>query len=191
MTSRIRPLDPDEVTEEAVRRRLDATEDGWYGDTAFFGAMAHAPALFVALYDALAEFPQGQRVTPELLELMRLRIAAVHECAYCATVRTLDVRDAVADREDAVFGDDIDPSPLTSREYLAVRLADHLASNPHRITDEFVDDLRDAFDDAGAVELLLFASLEVGLDRFCIALELDTAGESPYPDTLQYPFESE
>lgn len=191
MPSRIRPLEPEDATEADVRRRLAAAEDGWYGDTAFFGAMAHAPALFVGLYDVLDQFPRAQGVTAELLELMRLRIAFVHECAYCATVRALDVRDAVADREDAVLVEDIDPDPLTEHEYLAVRLADQFASNPHRITDEFVAELRSAFGDAAVIELLLFAALEVGFDRFCIALKLDTTEESPYPDALKYPFERE
>ena len=188
--SRIRPLRPDDALDEDVQQRLAAAEVGWYGDTAFFGAMAYTPALFTRLYDTLDTFPSGERITPELLELMRLRIATVHECAYCATVRTLDVRDAVAGREDAVLGDEIDSTQLTDREELAVALADHVASNPHRITDEFVAALREAFDDAEVVELLLFASLEVGLDRFCIAFELDTADASSYPDDLDYPHDT-
>lgn len=189
MDSRIHPLEPESVTDDDVRRRLAAAEDGWYGDSAFFGAMAHAPELFVRLYDVLEAFPASESIAPELLELMRLRIATVHECAYCATVRTLAVRDEVADREAAVTGDDVDPELLSEREELAVRLADFLAADPHRITDAFVESLRDEFDDEELVELLLFAALEVGLDRFCIALELDTTDDSPYPKRLEYPYD--
>ena len=165
-----------------------AAEEGWYGDSAFFGAMAHAPASFVRVYDALATFPQQDGLTLELLELMRLRIARVHECAYCATVRTLDVREAIAEREVSVMGESIDPSLLSHSEELAVRLADYLASDPHRMTDEFVHELRETFGDAAVIELVLFAALEVGLDRFCIALELDTRPGSPYPSALEYPY---
>jgi alkylhydroperoxidase family enzyme len=187
--SRLDPLDIDDVTDEEVRRRLAAGED-WYGDSAFFGAMAHAPDLFVRIYDALAAFPGSDRVTGDLLELMRLRIATVHQCAYCATVRTLEVRDAVADREACVTGDEIDPGPLTHHEELAVRLAERMATDPHRITDEFVDALRAGFGDEATTELLLFTALEVGLDRFCIALELDTTANSRYPDRLNYPHDA-
>lgn len=178
---------PGETDDEDVQQRLATAEDGWYGDVAFFGALAYAPELFIHLYDTLDAFSSGEQVTPELLELMRLRIATVHECAYCATVRTVTVHDAIADREDAVLGDTIDSSQLDTQEALAVTLADHCASNPHRITDDFVDTLREVFDDEEVIELLIFASLEVGLDRFCIALELDTTDASPYPTDLEYP----
>lgn len=188
--SRIHPLDPDDASDKEVQQRLTTAENGWYGDAAFFGAMAHAPVIFTYLYDTLNAFPSNGRITAELLELMRLRIATVHECAYCATVRTVDVRNEVADREDAVLSDEIDSDQLTHEEELAVTLADHLASNPHRITDELIDTLQETFSEAEAIELLLFASLEVGLDRFCIALELDTTDASSYPNNLNYPYKS-
>lgn len=186
--SRIQPLESDDAPDEEVQQRLATAEDGWYGDAAFFGAMAYAPVLFTRLYDTLDAFPSSEHITPELLELMRLRIAAVHECAYCATVRTMDVRDEVADRENAVLSNKIDSDQLTYREELAVTLADHFASNPHHISDDFVGTLRETFSDAETVELLLFASLEVGLDRFCIALELDTTDASSYHSDLNYPY---
>lgn len=185
--SRIRPLDTDEASDENVQQRLATAEDG-LGDAAFFGALAYAPELFPRLYDTLDAFPSGERVTPELLELIRLRIATVHECAYCATV-PVSVRDAVADREDAVLDDTIDSSQLDTREELAVILADHIATNPHHITDDFVGTLREVFDVDEVIEILLFASIEVGLDRFCIALELDTSDASPYPTDLEYPYD--
>jgi alkylhydroperoxidase family enzyme len=190
MTSRPEIVKPGESDDSEVNKLLHEAEEGWYGDAAFFGAMAHTPVLFTRLYDTLDAFPSGESITPELLELMRLRIATVHECAYCATVRTIDVRDEVADREGAVLSDEIDSDQLTHREELAVTLADYFTSNPHRITDEFVDALREAFGDAETVELLLFTSLEVGLDRFCIALELDTTDASSYPSDLDYPHET-
>lgn len=188
--SRIQPLEPGETSDEEVQQRLTAAEHGWYGDAGFFGAMAHAPVIFTHLYDTLGAFPSNEQITAELLELMRLRIATVHECAYCATVRTLNVRNEVAGREDAVLGDEINSKQLSYEEELAVTLADHLALDPHRITDELVDTLRETFSEADTIELLLFASLEVGLDRFCIALELDTTDASSYPSNLDYPHES-
>lgn len=188
--SRIQPLASDEAPDTEVQHRLATAEDGWYGDGAFFGAMAHAPVVFTHLYDTLDAFPSDEHITPELLELMRLRIATVHECGYCATVRTVDVSDEVADREDAVLGDAIDADQLTHHEELAITLADHVASNPHRMTDGFVGALREAFGKAATIELLLFASLEVGLDRFCIALELDTTDTSAYLSDLDYPHEA-
>ena len=179
---------PGEADDPEVNDLLRETAD-WYGDAAFFGAMAHRPALlegFVALFETVAE--RGS-FDPELLELARLRVAAVHQCAYCATVRTREVAHAVAPREAAVLGEEIDPAPLAEREALAVRFADLMSRDPQRITDDFFADLRGAFTDAEIVELGLFLALEVGLDRFCIALRLDTTGDGPYPTGLSYPFD--
>ena len=187
MPDRIPIVEPGESADEAVNDLLREATDDWYEDAAFFGAMAHQPTIFRRLVETLGSFPQSSALTPALLELVRLRVAKCHECAYCGTVRTTDVRDEVAPKEAAVLGDEIDQGALTRREALAVELADAMSTAPHRITDEFFDDLREAFPTDALVELLLFCSLEIGLDRFTIALELDTTAESPYPTGLEYP----
>lgn len=189
MESRPEPLEPDDVEDGEARDLLADAETGWYGDAAFFGAMAHCTEAFKHLTAAFESFGRRENVDTELLELMRLKVAECHQCAYCATVRTLEVRDEVAPKEDAVFGD-VDEDDLTRREYLAVSLAESLSEDPHRLTDEFFRDLGEVFSEDEIVELLLFAGLEVGLDRFCIALELQTTDESAYPDDIEYPMEN-
>lgn len=189
MPARPDTIRPEEAEDHTVRDRLDEAEEGWYGDAAFFGAMAHCPEIFESIVTTFESFGQGEHIDADLLELMRLKIAEVHQCAYCATVRTLDVRDSVKPKEDAIFGD-IDEAALTRREYLAVTLAEQLSEDPHRMTDEFFIDLQDVFAEAEIIELLLFGSLEVGLDRFCIALELQPTDDSAYPDEVDYPVEN-
>ncbi|WP_254544064.1 carboxymuconolactone decarboxylase family protein [Halomarina pelagica] len=191
MPSRIDVIEPHEAEDEAVGALLRDARDGWYGDAAFFGAMAHRPELFERIAAVFEAFPRSERVDAATLELMRLRVAAVNRCAYCATVRTREVADDVASKEDAVLCGTADLDALDDREALAVRLADAFASDPHAITDDLIDDLRDAFGEEGLVELLAFAALEVGFDRFCIALQLDTTEESEYPTGLRYPFDPE
>lgn len=180
---------PDDADDPAVKARLEEAESSWYGDAAFFGAMAHCPEIFKNIVATFESFGQGEHIDSELLELMRLKVAEVHQCAYCATVRTLEVRDAVKPKEDAVFGT-IDEDGLSRREYLAVSLAEQLSEDPHRIRDELFADLQEVFSEAEIIELLLFASLEVGLDRFCIALELQPTDDSAYPDDVEYPLEN-
>lgn len=187
MTDRLPIVDPGESPDEAVNDLLRAATEEWYEDAAFFGAMAHQPTVFKRLVETLGAFPQSDGLTPALLELVRLRIATCHECAYCGTVRTADVRDDVAPKEEAVLADDVDETALSHREYLAVELAELLSTDPHKISDSFFADLRAEFSTAQLVELLLFCSLEVGLDRFTIALTLDTTENSPYETGLDYP----
>lgn len=187
--SRIPPLDPDEA-EGRVGELLRDTED-WYGDSAYFGVIGHQPALLDRLVSLFEELPQSEGIESSLLELMRLKVAQDHQCAYCGTVRTQAVRDEVAPKEEALFDADFESEVFTHREHLAVELADRLSEDPMAIDDAFFADLEEAFTEAEIIELLLFASLEVGLDRFCIALRLDTTGAGPYPSDLEYPREPE
>ena len=189
MPARPNIIRPEETEDPTVRERLKEAETSWYGDAAFFGAMAHCPEIFQTIVATFESFGRGEHIDSELLELMRLKIAEVHQCAYCATVRTLDVRDTVKPKEDAVFGT-IDEDGLTRREYLAVSLAEQLSEDPHRIHDKLFDTLQKVFTEAEIIELLLFGSLEVGLDRFCIALELQPTDDSAYPNDVEYPLEN-
>lgn len=189
MSSRPTPLESDAVDDQKAAERIEDATSGWYGDSAFFGAMAHCPEIFKNIVATFESFGQRANIDTELLELMRLKVAESHQCAYCATVRTLEVRDEVASKEDAIFGT-VDEDELTAREFLAVSLAKHLSNDPHRIRDEFFAELQQEFTEDEIIELLLFGSLEVGLDRFCIALELQTTDDSAYPDDLEYPLEN-
>lgn len=189
MPARPTSLRAEDAEDPAVKDRLEEAETSWYGDSAFFGAMAHCPEIFENIVRTFESFGQGEHIDSELLELMRLKVAEVHQCAYCATVRTLDVQDSVKPKEDAVFGE-IDEDGLTRREFLAVTLAEKLSEDPHRMRDELFADLQEVFTEAEIVELLLFGSLEVGLDRFCIALELQPTDDSAYPDDVEYPLEN-
>lgn len=189
MSSRPTALDSDEVDDREAAELIEDAESGWYGDSGFFGAMAHCPEIFKNVVAAFESFGQRANIDTELLELMRLKVAESHQCAYCATVRTLEVRDEVALKEDAVFGT-VNEDELTTREFLAVSLAESLSNDPHRISDEFFTELQREFTEDEIVELLLFGSLEVGLDRFCVALELQTTDESAYPDDIEYPLEN-
>ncbi|MFC6964271.1 carboxymuconolactone decarboxylase family protein [Halocatena marina] len=189
MSSRPSIIEPGESTDENINKLLYESEEDWYGDAAFFGAMAHQPTLLTRIVSLFDAFSQGEHIDAETLELMRLKVAETHQCAYCATVRTQDVHDEVAPKEASVFGE-VDTDALTRREYLAVRLAEQLSADPHRMTDGFFEALGEVYSDREIIELLLFASIEVGLDRFCIALALDTTERSPYPTGLEYPFEN-
>lgn len=186
--SRIPPLRPGEVDDEELDELLREAAE-WYDDAAYPGVIARQPALLRGLVDLFGAFPQSDGIDPSLLELMRLKVAQDHECAYCGTVRTTAVADEVAAKERALFAGDLDALP--ERERLAVELADRLSRDALSVDDAFFAELRDAFADEEVVELLLFAALEVGLDRFCIALRLDTTEESPYPSGLSYPREPE
>lgn len=189
MPSRIEPLEPGQAGDDQANQILAESEEGWYKDSAYFGVLAYLPRFLRRLVATFRLFPSSDQIDTATLELMRLRVAAVHGCAYCGTVRTWEVKEEIEPKEDAIFAEEIDTNDLTRREELAVRVADYMSRDPQTMPDTFFEELRSEYTDETILELLLFAALEVGLDRFCIALRLDTTDQSPYPTGLDYPLD--
>lgn len=63
------------------------------------------------------------------------------------------------------------------REKAALRLADILAGDHKKASDELFDDLREHFTEGEIVTLGWRISIFVGYGRFCAALGLDSAGD--------------
>jgi alkylhydroperoxidase family enzyme len=187
--TRIDPIEPSDAKDDDINELLDDVEEV-YNDSAFYGAIAHQPEILKQLLALFDYFPQSNRITPEMLELMRLKVAEDNQCTYCVTVRTQDVKDSVKAKEGSIFGD-IEENMLTKREVLAVTLAEQLSNDPHGLSDAFFDELRSEFSEQEIVELILFGCIEIGLDRFPPALKLDTDERSPYPTELEYPADQE
>ena len=100
--------------------------------------VAHQPRLLKRLFATFRLFPQSEKIDPETLELMRLRVAAVHGCAYCSTVRTWDVKEVVELKEDEFF-ETMGLSALTRSEELAVQVADYMSKDPQKVPDSFAE----------------------------------------------------
>ena len=62
MTSRPETVKPGESDDSEVNELLHEAETDWYGDAAFFGAMAHHSALFKQIVPLLREFAQSEHI---------------------------------------------------------------------------------------------------------------------------------
>jgi alkylhydroperoxidase family enzyme len=96
-----------------------------------------------------------------LLELVRLRIAALNDCRACNTAR----------KSDAVSEDDIaclssDDERFSESERLALRFAELFAIDHERIDDDLVSRLGAYFTAAEIVELGMYCGLMLGSGRF-------------------------
>lgn len=78
---------------------------------------------------------------------------------------------------------------LTSREALAVEFARQMGGDPNYITDEFFNDLREAFTDDEIVELVLTECVYKMGHTISNTLRVGTGEESEYPTNLDYPLE--
>ena len=91
--------------------------------------------------------------------------------------------DQVKPKEDAIFGGDT--SVLTTREALALDLAERIAGDPHSVTSEFWDTLKEEFSDDELVELTFACSIFNWGNKFNITMQLDSDGEN-YPTGMEY-----
>jgi len=89
----------------------------------------------------------------------------------------------VKPKEDAIFGGD--PSALTTREALAVELAERIAGDPHSVTSEFWNSLKEEFSDDELVELSFACSIFNWGNKFNITMQLDTDGTN-YANGMEY-----
>ena len=75
---------------------------------------------------------------------------------------------------------------LTEREALAVSLAERIALDPHTITDEFFQSLKDQFTDDEIVEMVFACSIFNWGNKFNITMNLDSSPDSAYPTGMEY-----
>ena len=189
MPSRIEPLKPGESGDAEVNRILDDSVEGWFNDSAMFGLIGRQPDLLKTIVPVFEAFFLAGRIEPHIFELMRLKTGEINQCTYCATVRVGALREAVAPKELAVFGD-IDGSQLSRREELAVRLAEAIAGDPNFMPDGLFDELHEEFTDDEIVELVFGCSVFNFGNKFNITMRLDSTEESAYPKDLGYPLEA-
>ncbi len=101
------------------------------------------------------------------------------------TVRTAAVRGEVEPKEACIINH-IDPSGLTPREATAVKLAELMAGDPHRVDDTFFAEMRQHFSDDEIVEMVFAASIFNWGNKFNITMRMDAAPESNYPTGMEY-----
>ena len=94
---------------------------------------------------------------------------------------------AVGPKEEAVFERQPQASDtLNEREAMAVSLAERIALDPHTVTDEFFESLRDHFTDDEIVEMVFACSIFNWGNKFNITMNLDSSPESAYPTGMEY-----
>lgn len=182
----VRPVTPGQSADPDVNKLLQDAVEGWWGDSAMFGAIAHQPDLLKTIVPVFQAFFMAGRFAPQMFELMRLKTGEINRCTYCATVRVAGIRDDVRPKEGAVFGE-IDAGALSRREYLGIKLAEYMAGDPNYIPDAFYDELKAEFSEAEIVELIFACSVFNFGNKFNITMRLDATEESNYPKGMSYP----
>lgn len=82
MATRIRPIKPGESPDPKVNEMLQVSQDGWFADTAMFGAIGRRPELLKSIIPVFEAFFAKGLVEPHIFELMRIKTGQVNDCQY-------------------------------------------------------------------------------------------------------------
>lgn len=75
---------------------------------------------------------------------------------------------------------------MTAREAAAVSLAERIALDPHTVTDDFFESLKDNFTEEEIVEMVFACGIFNWGNKFNITMQLDSSPESAYPTDMAY-----
>ena len=116
---------------------------------------AELPSLDEAFNTWIAAVPLLESLDPILTEIVRLRGAGFHQCRLCQSIRYLPALEAGAEDsllEQAIRGVGTDQHP---QHLAALRFTDEFLAHPGRLTATAVSDLKENFEPAAQVELVL------------------------------------
>jgi alkylhydroperoxidase family enzyme len=160
----ITPVRDSELPSDVAAAILQAQQDGALSSTVLPRIWAHRPELAHARLALQSRFYDSAILPGRLLELVRLRIAAINQCRVCQTSRKSD---DVTEDDIACLADDDDrftPTERAALSFATALTADHLS-----IGADEIDALRSHFTEDQIVELGMFAALMSGSGRLAYA----------------------
>ena len=162
---------------------LDDAFAGRPDATPFERVFSLRPNLFEDYRRFYALFWEKQLVDPVLLELCRLRIAALHGCESELRVRYRPALDAgLGEAKIAAIPDAADSPLFSEAERACIALAELFAIDPHAITDADAARVVAVLGDAGTVALVEALALFDGFARFRLMLGVEAS-----PDRVEVP----
>jgi alkylhydroperoxidase family enzyme len=132
------------------------------------------PNLYAAFRDMSAVFWEQRLVDPVILELCRLRVAALHGCRSELRLRYAPARDVglAEDKIQALEHYESDPR-FSPAERACLRLAERFTLDANDVRDEDAAAVVAALGEQGAVGLLLALALFDGFSRFRVILGVE------------------
>lgn len=146
-----------------------------HGDTSFIEVFGNSPQVYDwYLNDFYEKLFYSGRIARSIVELVRLRLANIHGCAFCNRSDTLAALAAGIGQEQVDALTDYENGPFTDREKAALALADVMAlTNPKgHITRELYARLSQHFSDGELVELGVIMAVLCGMAKMIFAYDL-------------------
>lgn len=183
---RFKAIKPGQSADNDVNELLAGARNGWWQDTSMFGTIGRVPSLLKTIVPVFEAFFGGGRIPPHVLEMMRLKTGEMNDCTYCKAVRCEATREAIADKEAALFGE-VDFERLPLNEALAVQLAEYIAGDPNYIPDGFFERMRGVYSEEEIIELVFACGIFNWGNKFNITMQIDSSDDSRYAKGMVYP----
>ncbi len=169
----LRRVPRDELSEN-LRAALDNARSVT-GDATFIEVAANNPQMFRwYIEDFYGKVYHGDRLDPKVLELVRLRLANLHGCAFCNKGDRAQALAAGFSEAQLDALPDYENGPFRPQEKAALALADELAltSPLGRLTPALYARLTEHFDDGELIELGMIMAVLCGMAKFLFAFDL-------------------
>jgi AhpD family alkylhydroperoxidase len=175
-------MKPDTPLTRLPREKLPAhMQPAWdtaikvHGDATFTEVFGHAPHVYDwYLNDFYKKLFYAGRIPTQIVELVRLRLANIHGCAFCNRSDTIAAKQAgISDARIAALPD-YEHGPFSEREKAALALADVMVlTNPKGfISKALYARARAQFSDAELVELGVIMAVLCGMAKMIFAYDL-------------------
>lgn len=173
---------PETVFNRIARNQLDPklqaiwdTSETLHGDTTFIEVLGNAPQAAHWYMDSFYRdlFYSG-RVDRKILELVRLRLANIHGCAFCnRSDRIAAVAAGLSEAEVDAIGD-YKNGPFDEAQKAILELADVMALTNAKgaVSRPLYDRLKEHFTDGELVEIGMIMAVLAGMAKFIFAYDL-------------------
>jgi alkylhydroperoxidase family enzyme len=164
----IAPLKREQITDPELLDLMAQGEALGVPDDLFARLVARAPAQAKPLLRALILSYAEGNVDHRLKEIIRIQLARFAQDPYFASLRSRKAREAglTEDEIEAGCGDYEDASCFTEAEKVALRYADQMYLDPHKVDGELYAELKSHFTEAQVMELGAFIAFHYGMQMF-------------------------
>ena len=156
---------------------MNAWEDSMkvHKDATFVEVLGNSPKIYDWYMDDFYKkvFYSG-RINLQIVELVRLRLANIHGCAFCNRGDRIDAIRAGIEEEKINQLDNYEDGPFTDKEKAVLALADVMVlTNPKgAVAKDIYERCKSHFTDAEMVELGVIMAVLCGMAKFIFAYDL-------------------
>ena len=175
--TRIAPLADSAITDPALRDLIQRGEKLGVPDALFGRILARAPAQARPLMKALLASHMEGSVDHQLKEVVRIQLARFAGDTYFAALRSKRAMAAglTEAKIDAGCGDYEDSPLFTQAEKSALRYADQMYLDPHKVDAAMYADLKKHWSEAQIMELGAFLAFHYGMQLWMRSLRAKAA----------------